>query len=58
MARAAEIGAAWGYDEININVGCPSDRVQSGPFRRLPDGRAGDGDRLRRAACAGPWMSR
>ena len=32
MARAAEIGAAWGYDEININVGCPSDRVQSGRF--------------------------
>ena len=32
MARAAEIGADWGYDEININVGCPSDRVQSGRF--------------------------
>jgi len=32
MARAAEIGAAWGYDEINVNVGCPSDRVRSGRF--------------------------
>ncbi|MEQ8967247.1 MAG: tRNA dihydrouridine(20/20a) synthase DusA [Azospirillaceae bacterium] len=32
MARAAEIGEAWGYDEININVGCPSDRVKSGRF--------------------------
>ena len=32
MARAAARGAACGYDEININVGCPSDRVQSGQF--------------------------
>lgn len=32
MAEAARIGAEWGYDEININVGCPSDRVQSGRF--------------------------
>jgi tRNA-dihydrouridine synthase A len=32
MAEAARIGAAFGYDEININVGCPSDRVQSGAF--------------------------
>src|SRR3546814_16459623 len=32
MARSAELGEAWGYDEININVGCPSDRVQSGRF--------------------------
>ncbi|MDA1098258.1 MAG: tRNA dihydrouridine(20/20a) synthase DusA [Proteobacteria bacterium] len=32
MARAAEIGQDFGYDEININVGCPSDRVQSGRF--------------------------
>ena len=32
MARAAAAGAAYGYDEININVGCPSDRVQSGQF--------------------------
>jgi tRNA-dihydrouridine synthase A len=32
LAEAAEIGAAFGYDEINLNVGCPSDRVQSGRF--------------------------
>jgi tRNA-dihydrouridine synthase A len=32
MASAAELGQARGYDEININVGCPSDRVQSGKF--------------------------
>jgi tRNA-dihydrouridine synthase A len=32
MARCAEIAAARGYDEIDINVGCPSDRVQSGRF--------------------------
>ena len=32
MAQAAAKGAAYGYDEININVGCPSDRVQSGQF--------------------------
>jgi len=32
MARAARLGQAYGYDEININVGCPSDRVQSGAF--------------------------
>ena len=32
MASAARRAAAEGYDEININVGCPSDRVQSGQF--------------------------
>ena len=32
MADAAKLGAQAGYDEININVGCPSDRVQSGQF--------------------------
>ncbi len=32
LARAAEVGAAFGYDEINLNCGCPSDRVQSGRF--------------------------
>ena len=32
LAEAAGIGAAFGYDEINLNVGCPSDRVQSGRF--------------------------
>jgi tRNA-dihydrouridine synthase A len=32
LAQAARIGAQYGYDEINLNVGCPSDRVQSGRF--------------------------
>lgn len=32
LAEAARIGEAFGYDEINLNVGCPSDRVQSGTF--------------------------
>ncbi|HEV7416187.1 MAG TPA: tRNA dihydrouridine(20/20a) synthase DusA [Tianweitania sediminis] len=32
LAAAAQIAEAFGYDEINLNVGCPSDRVQSGTF--------------------------
>src|SRR5436190_5011673 len=32
LAEAARIGAEFGYDEINLTVGCPSDRVQSGAF--------------------------
>ncbi|NRA30891.1 MAG: tRNA dihydrouridine(20/20a) synthase DusA [Parvularculaceae bacterium] len=32
MAEAARVGATYGYQEINMNVGCPSDRVQSGRF--------------------------
>ncbi len=32
LAEAARIGAGFGYDEINLNCGCPSDRVQSGRF--------------------------
>ncbi|MEL6463397.1 MAG: tRNA dihydrouridine(20/20a) synthase DusA [Pseudomonadota bacterium] len=32
LARAAALGALAGYDEINLNCGCPSDRVQSGTF--------------------------
>lgn len=31
-AEVAKIAEEWGYDEININVGCPSDRVQNGNF--------------------------
>ena len=41
LAEAARMGAEAGYDEINLNVGCPSDRVQSGTFgavlMRTPD---------------------
>ncbi len=32
LAQAAAIGRDFGYDEINLNVGCPSDRVQNGRF--------------------------
>lgn len=32
LAKAAKIAIEYGYDEINLNVGCPSDRVQSGTF--------------------------
>lgn len=32
LAACARIGEAWGYREINLNVGCPSDRVQQGRF--------------------------
>ncbi len=32
LRTASEIGAGFGYDEINLNVGCPSDRVQFGRF--------------------------
>jgi tRNA-dihydrouridine synthase A len=32
LAEAAKICASYGYDELNLNVGCPSDRVQSGTF--------------------------
>jgi tRNA-U16,U17-dihydrouridine synthase len=32
MAQCAKLAQDWGYDEVNINAGCPSDRVQSGSF--------------------------
>jgi tRNA-dihydrouridine synthase A len=32
LAEATRIAGDWGYDEINLNCGCPSDRVQSGAF--------------------------
>ncbi len=32
LAACAAIAADWGYDEVNLNVGCPSDRVQAGRF--------------------------
>ncbi|TVQ94487.1 MAG: tRNA dihydrouridine(20/20a) synthase DusA [Deltaproteobacteria bacterium] len=41
LAQAARMGADWGYDEINLNIGCPSSRVQRGSFgaclMRRPD---------------------
>jgi tRNA-dihydrouridine synthase A len=32
LAKSAKLGAQWGYDEINLNCGCPSERVQKGAF--------------------------
>src|SRR5436190_349963 len=32
LARCARLGEDWGYDEINLNVGCPSELVQTGSF--------------------------
>ena len=32
LATCARLGARWGYDEINLNCGCPSERVQTGSF--------------------------
>ena len=32
LARCAKVAVDWGYDEVNLNVGCPSDRVQNGNF--------------------------
>lgn len=32
LAEAAQVAADWGYDEINLNVGCPSEKVQRGRF--------------------------
>ena len=32
VAKAACLGADGGYDEVNVNCGCPSERVQHGPF--------------------------
>lgn len=32
LARVAKLGEGWGYDEINLNCGCPSERVQRGAF--------------------------
>ena len=32
LAQATRIAVEWGYDEVNLNVGCPSDRVQAGRF--------------------------
>src|SRR5215207_2464644 len=32
LAHCARLGEQWGYDEINLNIGCPSERVQRGAF--------------------------
>ncbi|MCD2496684.1 tRNA-dihydrouridine synthase, partial [Staphylococcus aureus] len=32
LAQCARLAESWGYDEVNLNVGCPSERVQKGAF--------------------------
>jgi tRNA-dihydrouridine synthase A len=57
LAAAAKLGAATGYDEINLNVGCPSDRVQAGCFGAalmLEPQRVAECVRAMRAAVAVP----
>jgi tRNA-dihydrouridine synthase A len=57
LARAARLGERAGYDEINLNVGCPSDRVQSGCFGAalmLDAGRVADCVAALRGAVAVP----
>ncbi len=57
LARSAEIGARWGYDEINLNCGCPSDRVQEGRFGAclmLEPDRVAASVRAMRSACDVP----
>lgn len=57
LAAAAALGAAAGYDEINLNVGCPSDRVQAGCFGAvlmLEPGRVAQAVAAMRAAVAVP----
>ena len=57
LAEAAAIGAAFGYDEINLNVGCPSDRVQQATFGACLMARprlVADCVRAMRAAVDGP----
>jgi tRNA-dihydrouridine synthase A len=57
LAAAAKLGAAVGYDEINLNVGCPSDRVQAGCFGAalmLAPRRVAECVRAMRAAVAVP----
>jgi tRNA-dihydrouridine synthase A len=57
LAAAARLGAAAGYDEINLNVGCPSDRVQAGCFGAalmLERARVAECVRAMRAAVAVP----
>ncbi len=47
LAQCAKLAEARGYDEINLNVGCPSDRVQNGMFGACLMGNAQVGCRLR-----------
>ena len=57
LARCAKWAEEWGYDEVNLNCGCPSDRVQSGMFGACLMGEpqlVADGVKAMRDACAIP----
>ena len=58
LAEAARIAEDFGYDEVNLNVGCPSDRVQSGRFGACLMQRARAGGRLRGGDAPGGFDSR
>ncbi|VFS13012.1 tRNA-dihydrouridine synthase A [Citrobacter koseri] len=47
LAQCAKLAQARGYDEINLNVGCPSDRVQNGMFGACLMGKCATGGGLR-----------
>jgi tRNA-dihydrouridine synthase A len=57
LARCAKWAQDWGYDEVNLNCGCPSDRVQSGMFGACLMARpdlVADGVKAMRDACSIP----
>ncbi|MEZ5567954.1 MAG: tRNA dihydrouridine(20/20a) synthase DusA [Halioglobus sp.] len=57
LARCARWAQEWGYDEVNLNCGCPSDRVQSGMFGACLMGKpslVADGVKAMRDACTIP----
>ena len=57
LAHAAKLAEAWGYDEVNLNCGCPSDRVQRGAFGAClmaEPQRVADGVKAMRDACSLP----
>jgi tRNA-dihydrouridine synthase A len=54
LAAATRVGADFGYDEVNLNVGCPFRSRPGRQVRRLPHARASPGRRLHRPGCAPP----
>lgn len=57
LAHGARLAQAWGYDEVNLNCGCPSDRVQRGAFGAClmaEPQRVADGVKAMRDACTLP----
>jgi tRNA-dihydrouridine synthase A len=57
LARGAKLAEAWGYDEVNLNCGCPSERVQRGAFGAClmaEPALVADGVKAMRDACSLP----